>query len=680
MLKLADSISHLQGQSNARFTIGTAYWKLSDYTTAIEVLKQARRIAQGIDDQEGVFQALNIIGNCHEELGNYVLAVQYLKEALAMAQLIDGKGHEGIVYNNLGSVYFHQDNYALSLKNYLAGLHIFEEQQDLPKMSISYLNIGSVAGAQGEFDDALDYYENALRLFEDLNNRQGVAMAYYGMGKIAMESGDYPVAEKNYTIALKKVDAYGDQATKGSILDDFGTLARHQERFSEALDYYRQSLSIQREIGAQLGVATSLKNISEVHCDLDQYRKAVTFAHGALAQAQQLGALFVAQEAAQVLYTSYRALAQYERALSYFETYERYKDSLVNVQSTKEVQNIKLAQRLGEEEAENELLKAQTAWQAQQVRLQKTIRNFLIVGCLLLCFVAFLFLRARQKEKRANILLNRKNEEIRSTAEDLTKANAEIVLQRDALEEANRSKNKLFSVISHDLRSPLNSLQGLFSLLQDGHLSVEELQELLPELSQRLGQTHSLLDNLLIWAKSQMAGIRAHPSLLNLSPLIYETQQLVASQAERKKISIMVDIPSPLEVYADLDMVLIVLRNLLTNAVKFTGEQGAIYVTGFREQDFVYVKIRDTGVGISEEDRQLLFVETQSSTTGTLGEKGTGLGLLLSKDFVEKNGGTISVESQINTGSTFTFTIPTNADVFARESRTAASAATASDE
>ena len=680
MLMLSDSVSYVQGQANAHLAIGTAHWKLSEYTTAIQILKQARRIAQGIDYQEGVFRALNTIGNCYEELGNYVLAVQYLKEALAMAQLIGSKENEGMVYNNLGAVYLHQNNYTLSLKNYLAGLRIFKKQQDLSKMSISYLNIGSVAGAQGEFDDALDYYENALRLFEELNHRQGVAMAYYGMGKIAMESGDYSTAEKKYAIALKKIDAYGDQSTKANILDDFGKIAHRQKRYSEASDYYNQSLSIQREIGAQLGIATSLKNIGALFRDLDEHQRAVTFAHGALAQAQQIGALFIAQEAAQVLYTSYRALAQYERALSYFETYEQYKDSLVNVQSTKEIQRIKFEQRLGEQEAENQLLKAQAASQAQQVVLQKRIRNFLIIGCILLCLAALLFLWARQQEKKANLLLNQKNAKIQSTAEDLTKAHAEIVLQRDALEEANRSKNKLFSIISHDLRSPLNSLQGLFALLQDGHLSVEELQALLPELSQRLGQTHSLLDNLLMWAKSQMEGIRAHPTTLNLNPLIYETQQLVASQADYKKISINIDIPSSLEVYADQDMVMIVLRNLLTNAVKFTGEQGTVRITGFRQQEFVHIKIDDTGVGISEEDQRLLFVEAQTSTTGTVGEKGTGLGLLLSKDFVEKNGGTISVESRMNVGSIFTFTIPANAEVFARESRAEASATTASNE
>lgn len=666
MLKLADSLSYTKGQADAQLVIGTSYWKLAEYTTAIALLQQVRRVAQRIDHPEGLFGSLNIIGNCYEELGDYMLAVQYLEEALAVARSIRSKKREGTIYNNLGAVYFHQDDYARSLESYRAGLLIFEEQQDLDKMSIAYLNIGSVAGAQAEYDEAICYYEIALRLFEDLDHRQGVAMAYYGMGKVELESGDYSAAEKHYTTALEKIDAYGDQTTKAAILDDFGRIAQYQRHFSKALDYYHQSLSIQREIGAQLGIAISLGNISDLYLSLDQHRRAIIFAQDALAQAQQIGALLVAQKAAQVLYTAYRALKQYERSLSYFETYEQYKDSLASGRANKEIQKIRFEQALGEQQAENDMLKAQTVWQAQQVALQKRIRDFLIAGCTLLCLIAFLFLWSRQKEKKANLLLNRKNEEIQSTSEDLIRAHAEIVLQRDALAEANQSKNKLFSIISHDMRSPLNSLQGLFALLQDGHLSIEELRQLLPELAQRLGQTHSLLDNLLIWAKSQMEGIRAHPASLNLTPLIYETQQLVASQANHKQIRIEVDAPPSLEAYADLDMLMIVLRNLLTNAVKFTSEQGTIRITAFRKHDFVHIAIEDNGTGISEKDQQLLFVDTAPSTVGTQGEKGTGLGLLLSKDFVEKNGGTISVESRLNVGSTFTFTVPANAEVAAR--------------
>lgn len=665
-LRLADSLSYARGQAEAHLSIGTAHWKLANYTTAIEVLQRAHRVSQTIDYPEGVIGALNIIGNCYEELGNYVLAVQHLEEALAIAQRIGSKEGEGAVYNNLGAVYLHQNDYPLSLKNYLAGLRIFEERQDTSKISIAYLNLGSVAGAMEEFAEAKDYYTNALRLFEQLNNVQGEAMAYYGIGRAAAEAEDYAAAEKNYTIALEKVEAYGDQGAKADMLDDFGKIAHLQNRLDEALDYYQQSLAIQRSIGAQLGIATSLTHIGELHYDQGQYQRAATFASRGLELAQTIGTLLIAQEAAYVLSRSYRALEQYKPALSYFETYERYKDSLASAQATKELQKIKFEQALGKQEAENDLLKAQTAWQAQQVVLQKRIRNFFIAGCVLLGLVAFLFLWSRQKERKANRLLNQKNEEISSTAEDLTRANAEIILQRDASEAANASKNKLFSIISHDLRSPLNSLQGLFSLLQAGHLSTEELQALLPELTQRLGQTHSLLDNLLVWAKSQMQGIHPQPTTLDITSLVRETVLLVSGQAEHKQIRIETDTPLHLAAYADLDMILIVLRNLLTNAIKFTGERGTVRITGDQQAEMICIKVQDSGVGISEEDRRLLFVDNATSTAGTKGEKGTGLGLLLSKDFVEKNGGTIWVESQMKVGSTFTFTIPANEEVFNR--------------
>lgn len=668
-LALSDSLSYPPGQANAFLDIGIAYSRLSRYDRAINFLQKARQIAREANYDEGVFRAFNAIGLSYAQTEEYTLAVQRLRNALSVAQRTNNKENEGTAYNNLGMVYFLQDNYVRSLENYLAAIQIFEAQNDLTKMASAYLNLGSMAAARTDYDEATTYYHKALRLFETMENDQAVVKAHYGIGRVSMMLEDYTTAEQSYTLALRGANEYEDQAMRADILNDFGNLAYRRDDFTDALDYYQQSLTIQRDISSQRGIATSLVDIGELYNARGQYQTAIDFASDGLDLAQAEGALAVAQDAAYALHDAYLALGRNKQALTYFKTYTQYKDSLMSLQSAKEIQQLMFERTLEQQETENDLLKAKTEWQAEQVALQKKVRNFLILGCALLGGLAFLLLWGINKIKRANKMLNERNQKIASTAENLIHANTEISHQRDALEEANRSKNKLFSVISHDLRSPLNSLQGLFALLQDGHLSAEELRSLLPELTQQLGHTHSLLDNLLIWAKSQMQGIRSHPDGLDLIPLIHETVQLVASQAEHKRIRTEIDTPLELEGYADLDMVKIVLRNLLTNAIKFTSEQGTVRVVGYRKLDLLHIEIKDTGVGISEQDQKLLFVDDTASTTGTKGEKGTGLGLLLSKDFVEKNGGTIWVESQMNLGSTFTFTVPANAETFVERTR-----------
>ena len=508
-------------------------------------------------------------------------------------------------------------------------------------MGRAYLNLGSMAAARDDLEEADDWYRKSLKLFEELDDHRLAATAHFGIGEVATQLGNYTAAEQSFTRALEGARQFKDLLNQANTLNGLGHVAYFRDDFAKSQEYYEQALIIHRSADNQQGVAESLINISKIYNALQNYRKAIDLANQGLELAQSIQHPESARDAVLALHESYQALGQYEQSLAYFKTYTAYGDSIMDIQSAKEIQQLQFERTLEQQETENDLLKAQATWQGEQVAMQKKVRNFLILGCLLLAVVTFLLFRSRMKERETN---------------------AEMALQRDALEEANRSKNKLFSVISHDLRSPLNSLQGLFSLLQDGHLSSTELQVMLPELTQRLNQTHSLLDNLLIWAKSQMQGIKSHPAIIDLVPVIENTVGLIDSQAKHKHIRIVVETPRTLEAYADLDMVMIVLRNLLTNAVKFTTEQGTIRITGEQSPDVIRISIQDTGIGISEEAQQLLFIDDTESTAGTRGEKGTGLGLLLSKDFVEKNGGKIWVESEMKLGSTFTFTVPTNKD------------------
>lgn len=228
----------------------------------------------------------------------------------------------------------------------------------------------------------------------------------------------------------------------------------------------------------------------------------------------------------------------------------------------------------------------------------------------------------------------------------------------EKLTELNKMKDKLFSIISHDFRSPLNALRNTVDLLDEELLTNEEKSFLLPKLKERLLYTSLFLDELLLWAKSQMDGFHIDPKDFLLKPVCEETIQLYKNQVESKKIRLINEIPKNWEAYGDINFFRFVFRNLLSNAIKFTPFEGNIYLSGFRQKGFIKITVRDTGQGIHPDKQSLLFTDQSVSTTGTNGEKGTGLGLLLCKDFVEKNGGQIHFESQEGIGSIFSFTIP----------------------
>jgi PAS domain S-box-containing protein len=244
------------------------------------------------------------------------------------------------------------------------------------------------------------------------------------------------------------------------------------------------------------------------------------------------------------------------------------------------------------------------------------------------------------------------------------KKRAEEALRRSEvrLKELNATKDKFFSIIAHDLRSPFNSFLGLTQIMTSDlpSLSTSQLQEISVSMSKSATNLHRLLENLLQWSQIQSDTIPFRPESLRLSELVALSMELMAGPARKKEIEIDTEIPDDIQVYADSNMIQTVLRNLISNSVKFTPTGGHISVSARHiENGFVNISVRDTGIGMSSEIAGNLFrIDHKSNRPGTNGEPGTGLGLLLCKEFAEKHGGTIEVESREGIGSTFTISLP----------------------
>lgn len=226
------------------------------------------------------------------------------------------------------------------------------------------------------------------------------------------------------------------------------------------------------------------------------------------------------------------------------------------------------------------------------------------------------------------------------------------------LESLNMLKDRLFSIISHDLRSPLNTLMNILSLTNEGHITEKELKEMLPEISKNLGYTTNLVNNLLQWSKSQLKGETIHPVQFDAYNTIQEMLPLMQNQAAAKQITIINRVQQGALLYADEPMIQGVLRNLLSNAIKFSQLKGTITLSSVTDAAETTVCIADEGVGIAPDDLQKLFGVENFTTRGTINEQGTGLGLLLCKDFVERNNGHIWAESEPGKGSRFYFSLP----------------------
>jgi two-component system, sensor histidine kinase and response regulator len=251
---------------------------------------------------------------------------------------------------------------------------------------------------------------------------------------------------------------------------------------------------------------------------------------------------------------------------------------------------------------------------------------------------------------------------IRRLQQQLEAKNTLLEEQVKELQQLNASKDTFLSMISHDLQSPFSSLRGLIQLTAENlnGYSKPELENVMDLLENSTDNLHALIENLLTWSRIQRGVIEHYPQYMDLREAVTQNLELIAQAAEKKQITLKNAIEEECRVYADMNMVNAILRNLLSNAVKFTESGGVVTVSARQTSQWLEVSISDTGIGIAEEHIKKLFrIDARYKRLGTAHEKGTGMGLILCKEFVEKHGGAIWIESQAGQGSTFRFTLPT---------------------
>ncbi len=268
-----------------------------------------------------------------------------------------------------------------------------------------------------------------------------------------------------------------------------------------------------------------------------------------------------------------------------------------------------------------------------------------------------------EKHYEARIVKSHKNEVLMLLRDVTNQKQNEFQILKIAedLKQINETKDKFVSIIAHDVRTPIIALIGYAEILADDieELQKSEIKEFASSIVEISKQTIGLLTNLLEWSRLQTGRIEFHPAPLNAYSISEDTVALLTSNAEQKNITIINNLNKETYVYADENMMQSIFNNLVTNAIKFTNRNGQIFITSKRQDGMICFSVKDNGIGMNEDQKSMLFEMNKSFTTpGTTNEKGTGLGMILCKDFIEKHGGKIWVESKSSKGSEFFFTIP----------------------
>ncbi|HEU4469768.1 MAG TPA: HAMP domain-containing sensor histidine kinase [Flavisolibacter sp.] len=294
-----------------------------------------------------------------------------------------------------------------------------------------------------------------------------------------------------------------------------------------------------------------------------------------------------------------------------------------------------------------------------QYQLRSALFPFYVFNHVMaLVFIFFALFWIKQENTGYQLSILEKNRALHQTNLEIEQQRVVITEKAEQLTELNALKNKLFSVISHDLKGPLYAQRNLFKSMHQFNVPAEEVKQMLPDILNDMNYTINLMDNLLQWAKCQMQSDQLKLQPVNLTELIDNVTKLLRLQADAKKIYLDQKLDKPVYVFADKDMIHLVLRNLLSNAIKFTPEQGQIVVSAQETGKLVEISVEDSGVGMSKEMIDQLSANNYYTTKGTANESGTGLGLMLCKEFLVKNGSSMRIRSAHGKGSVFSFALP----------------------
>ncbi|MCD4746250.1 MAG: tetratricopeptide repeat-containing sensor histidine kinase [Bacteroidales bacterium] len=618
--------------------------------------RRAFGLANKLELKRDKAMALENIASTYLFYSVYSKALQYYLLSLNTIKEINDKEQMSGIMNQIGIMYKVHGNYAKSLEYHQKALKINEELKNKKFIVNTLTNIGECYRAKMNHEKALEYLFKSLLIGKVIDDKNEMKRTLNRIGAVYNEQSKYQLALKYLNESLELNRKMKDEEGIATCLNEIGQIYLKQKKFTDASDYLFMSLKIREKLKSQSDISNTLINIAYLNYDLCLYSEAIEYALKSYDIAVKAGVKNHSLFAAQVLSNSYMALNDYENALKFNKLENEIRNEIYNNQISKEIIEIQSKNKIEKKEKGIEIL---------LLKQRYNIIIFISFGIIVISIIIYFRYRIKLK---SNKMLSHKNEQIKKVNTELALKNQQISEQNKILEILNREqkeliaiKDRFFSIIAHDLKSPFNIIFGFSNILYKDFEDFDDGQkkEFIKEINNSSEETYKLLENLLDWSRSQSGNIDFNPEVINLNNIIKNTISVLKFQAKIKNISLSLNVPDNIKIFADKNLLRTIFRNLISNAIKFTYENGEVNVSSELKANFVEIKITDNGVGMSEENIKKLFrIDEKFKTNGTANEKGTGLGLVLCREFVEKIGGKIWVESEEGKGSNFYFTIP----------------------
>lgn len=598
------------------------------------------RLAMDSVNHKVLTRAYQRKGNCFRVTGLNPKSIQLFEEAINHAFLANDSIEAANAYNEMGYSFTIMGRYEEALEYYSKALEIDEKLESWIGVAMDLNAIGKIYELWKQYEKALEFLYQSLEIAREQNNQNMVALRMASIGSVYKSMAEYQIALEWLNKSLELEKKLNNEIRSGYRLDQIGEVYTLMNNFDLAETYLKQALTVFRENNIAISESITLNHLGYNSLKKGETQVARNYYNESLSIAMEVGFNNMLQKNHREISMLHEQVGNYQFALEHYKEYITLKDTAFSDKARQELMYFQVKYKTEQKEKELALLNQEKL--ERELELNKSNQQRILMGgvsVILLVLLGALYSRFYIK-KRAQFQLTAVNNQ---------------------LNEINQTKDKFFNILAHDLKNPIYAFRNISTAVHDSYndLKPEEVNNFTLELKSSSTKLCSFLDELLKWAASQTGHLNPQKQSFKIKPLFDELKDLHNTMIENKSIIVSINIEDRHFAFADRNMIHTVFRNILANAVKFTPENGWVKIDSVMNEKEVLIKVADSGIGISDEDIKKLFdIGHDASKIGNSDEKGSGLGLILCKEFLERNNGNISVESKLGKGTVFMVTLP----------------------
>ncbi|MCK3685328.1 tetratricopeptide repeat protein [Maribellus sp. YY47] len=642
-LAAAQKLGNRKLVMQAYYTLGRVYIEMENYEDSQACMDTALFIVNSLNDDWYKGEILYRKATNNHFLGDQIEALDTYSDAVQACRKADNYKTLGSSYSMMGTIYRMNGLYDRAIEYIIKSEWSYEKAGFKEGKAWSDYLLGRTYADLGLSEEAMNSFQKALEIYKRLSlvdgDRGGEAICYAQIAMLNIASGDYEEALKNIETNREIYEAKGSKFGLSDVYKGLGVLEYSRGNYREAENYLQTALELKNELEETLSLASIYKYMGLCMIGDGQNEEGIRTIRKGLDQAISNDQKKIQLDIYENLTKAYLEIGNHNNAIECQKKQIEIQNLILAGGGNVKASQLSAMYEIDQKNNQIAELEKQNKINALSLRQQQITRKIMISGIILAFLIAGIILGFYRKLKRTN----------------------------RELHEANAAKDKFFAIISHDLRGPIGTLTSFLQHLSSNfdHFTRDELEETVDVLCKSAENVSQLLENLLVWAKSQAEKMEYRPEQLNLVDCIENVVNDLSHIAGNKEITVSFERKAEILVFADRNMLQTILRNVLSNAIKFTHRGGSVSIQPeIKGKNSVMVRVADTGVGIEKSKIATIFdISSSYHTHGTENEMSTGLGLILVKDFVEKNKGTISIESEQKKGTIVSFTLPAAASV-----------------